>query len=48
MRAAKAADVKCIAVSSGFSDRKELEKERPDIIIGSVKEKETLLTFVIS
>jgi HAD superfamily hydrolase (TIGR01509 family) len=44
VRAAKAADMKCIAVS----DRKELEKERPDLIIGSVKEKDKVLRFVLS
>lgn len=48
VRAAKAANMKCIAVSSGFSDRKELEKERPDLIIGSVKEKEKVLRFVLN
>jgi HAD superfamily hydrolase (TIGR01509 family) len=48
VRAAKAANMKCIAVTSGFSNRKELEKERPDLIIGSVKEKEKVLRFVLS
>ena len=48
VRAAKAANMKCIAVTSGFSTRKELEKERPDLIIGSVKEKEKVLRFVLS
>jgi beta-phosphoglucomutase-like phosphatase (HAD superfamily) len=46
VRAAKAANMKCIAISSGFSDRKALEKERPDLIIDSVKEK--VLRFVFS
>ena len=48
VRAAKAANMKCIAISSGFSDRKALEKERPDLIIDSVKEKEKVLRFVFS
>jgi HAD superfamily hydrolase (TIGR01509 family) len=48
VRAAKAADMKCIAVSSGFSDRKQLEKMRPDLIIGSIKEKKQVLRFVLS
>jgi HAD superfamily hydrolase (TIGR01509 family) len=40
VRAAKAANMNCIAVISGVSDRNELELEKPDLIIGSVKEKE--------
>ena len=48
VRAAKAANMKCIAISSGFSDRNALEKESPDLIIDSVKEKEKVLKFVFS
>lgn len=48
VRAAKAAGMKCIAVLSDFSDRKELEMERPDLIISSVIEKEKVLNFVLS
>ena len=48
VRAAKAANMDCIAVSSGFSNRIALEKERPDLIVGSVKEKEKVLQFVLS
>ena len=43
VRATKAADMTCIAVSSGFSDRKKLENEKPDLIIGSVKKKKHTL-----
>jgi beta-phosphoglucomutase-like phosphatase (HAD superfamily) len=48
VRAAKAANMKCIAVISGVSNRNELELEKPDLIIGSVKEKENILRFVLS
>jgi beta-phosphoglucomutase len=48
VRAAKAANMNCIAVISGVSNRNELELEKPDLIIGSVKEKEKILRFVFS
>ena len=48
VRAAKAANMNCIAVISGVSDRNELELEKPDLIIGSVREKEKILRFVFS
>ena len=48
VRAAKAANMNCIAVISGVSNRNELELEKPDLIIGSVKEKEKILKFVLS
>ncbi len=47
VRAAKAANMKCIAVLSGFSKRKELEMEKPDLIVNSIKEKEKILDFVL-
>jgi HAD superfamily hydrolase (TIGR01509 family) len=47
VRAAKAANMKCIGVISGVSNRNELKLEKPDLIIGSVKEKEKILKFVL-
>jgi beta-phosphoglucomutase-like phosphatase (HAD superfamily) len=46
VRAAKAENMNCIAVVSGVSDRNELEMEKPDLVLGSVKEK--ILRFVLS
>lgn len=48
VRAAKIAKMKCVAVSSGAYNRKELEKEEPDIIVGSLVEKEKILEFIFS
>ena len=48
VRAAKAAKMKCIAVLSGVSKKKELELENPDLIVGSIKEKEEILKFILS
>jgi beta-phosphoglucomutase len=47
VRAAKAANMNCIAVISGVSNRNELELEKPDLIVGSVKEKKKILKFVL-
>lgn len=46
VRAAKAAGMKCIAVSSGAYSREELGKEKPDIIVNALIEKETILYFI--
>jgi len=46
VRAAKAAGMKCIAVSSGAYSREELGKEKPDIIVNALTEKETMLHFI--
>jgi HAD superfamily hydrolase (TIGR01509 family) len=46
VRAAKAAGMKCIAVSSGAYSREELGKEKPDIIVNALTEKETILHFI--
>jgi beta-phosphoglucomutase len=46
VRAAKAAEMRCIAVSSGVYSREELEKEKPDVIVNALTEKEAILHFV--
>jgi len=46
VRAAKEADMKCIAVSSGAYSREELEEENPDLMINSLVEKERVLSFI--
>lgn len=46
VRAAKKANMKCIAVLSGVSKKKELEGENPDLIVDSIEEKEEILKFI--
>ena len=46
VRAAKAANMKCIAVPSGVYSREELQEEQPDIVIGALIDKETMLDFI--
>jgi HAD superfamily hydrolase (TIGR01509 family) len=46
VRAARAANMKCIAVPSGVYSREELEKEQPDLIINSLLEKKKILDFI--
>jgi HAD superfamily hydrolase (TIGR01509 family) len=46
VRAAKAAKMKCIAVSSGAYSREELQEETPDLMINSLVEKERILHFI--
>lgn len=46
VRAAKAAKMKCIAVSSGAYSRKELLEENPDLMIDSLAGKTEILRFV--
>lgn len=46
VRAAKAANMKCIAVHSGVYSREELQEEQPDMVIGSLIEKEKMLGFI--
>lgn len=48
LRAAKAANIKCIAVPSGAYSKNELEREQPDLIISSLREKERILAFVFN
>jgi len=46
VRAAKEADMKCIAVSSGAYSMEELQEENPDLMINSLVEKERILHFI--
>jgi len=46
VRAAKAAEMKCIAVSSGAYSGEELQEENPDLMINSLVEKERILHFI--
>jgi beta-phosphoglucomutase len=46
VRAAKTAGMRCIAVSSGVYSREELGKEKPDITVDALTEKETILHFI--
>jgi HAD superfamily hydrolase (TIGR01509 family) len=46
VRAAKTTGMRCIAVPSGVYSREELEKENPDLIVGSLVEKGKILNFV--
>ena len=46
VRAAKAARMKCIAVLSGAASKNELEPEQPDLMVASLKEKETILKYI--
>jgi len=48
VRAAKAAKMKCIAVSTGVYNKKELTKENPDMLVGSLAEKDKILSFILS
>ena len=46
VKAAKAAKMGCIAISSGAYTGEELRKENPDLVVNSLNEKETILKFV--
>jgi beta-phosphoglucomutase len=46
VRAAKAAGMRCVAVSSGVYSGEELEKEKPDMTVDSLTEKEAILQFI--
>ena len=48
VRAAKAAEMKCIAVPSGAYSREELQEEDPELIVDSLTEKERILGFIFS
>jgi HAD superfamily hydrolase (TIGR01509 family) len=47
VKAAKNAEMKCIAVATGVYTKKELEAEKPDLIANSLKEN-TVLKFIMS
>jgi HAD superfamily hydrolase (TIGR01509 family) len=46
--AAKKANMKCIAVPSGAYSKKELEEERPDLIVNSINEKDRILEYILA
>jgi HAD superfamily hydrolase (TIGR01509 family) len=48
VKAAKEANMKCIAVSSGVYSGKELLEEEPDMVIGSLNEKNKILDFIFN
>ena len=48
VRAAKAAEMKCIAVHLGAYSIEELQEENPDLMINSLTEKERILDFIFS
>jgi len=39
--------MKCIAIPSGFYSKSDLEKEKPDLIVDSIKEKNMILTYIL-
>jgi HAD superfamily hydrolase (TIGR01509 family) len=47
VRAAKAAEMKCIAVPSGAYTKEELQEENPDLMIDALTEKEKILRFIL-
>ncbi len=46
VRAAKKAEMKCIAVATGVYTKKELEAEKPDSVVDSLKEKSILKSIL--
>jgi len=46
--AARKANMKCVVIPSGAYSRAELEKEKPDLIVDSLKETQRILDFVFS
>jgi len=45
--AARRAGMKCIAIPSGFYSKSDLEKEKPDLIVDSIKEKNRILAYIL-
>lgn len=45
--AARRAGMKCIAIPSGFYSKSDLEREKPDLIVDSIKEKNMILTYIL-
>jgi beta-phosphoglucomutase-like phosphatase (HAD superfamily) len=46
--AARSAGMRCIAVPSGAYSKAELGKEKPDLIVDSLKESKRIIDFVLS
>ena len=47
VRAAKKANMKCIAIPSGAYSIEDLKKEEPDLIVNSLNEKEEIVNFIL-
>ena len=47
VKAAKKAKMKCIAIPSGAYTKKELQKEKPDLLIDSLTQKNKILNFIL-
>jgi HAD superfamily hydrolase (TIGR01509 family) len=48
IQAAKKAKMSCIAVSLGAYSKKELEKEKPELIVSSLKKTKQILNFILN
>ncbi|MDH5438457.1 MAG: HAD family hydrolase, partial [Candidatus Bathyarchaeota archaeon] len=46
VKAAKKAKMKCIAIPSGAYTKKELKKQKPDLLIDSLTQTQTILNFI--
>jgi HAD superfamily hydrolase (TIGR01509 family) len=47
VKAARNAGMCCVAVTTGVYQRKELEREKPDLIVSSLKERKRVLCFIL-
>lgn len=47
VKAAKEANMKCIAITTGAYNKEELEKESPDLIVDSLREETKILNFIL-
>lgn len=47
VKAAKYAGMKCIAITTGAYSAEELRKQKPDLIVESLREKENILSFIL-
>lgn len=46
IKAAKAAKMKCVAVSTGVYSKEELLEEKPDLLVSSIADKQKILEFI--
>ena len=46
-QAAKDAEMKCIAIPTGAYSAQELRKEKPDLMVKSLREKKKILSFIL-
>ncbi|MGB9914840.1 MAG: HAD family hydrolase [Candidatus Bathyarchaeales archaeon] len=46
VKAAKSAEMSCIAVTTGVYPREALEREKPDLVVSSLSEKDKILSFI--